>query len=171
MPTHFQGNYNPFSRHVDTSLLPLLRKLNIKFYAYSPLAGGFLTKTKQQLQGDAENAGRFDKNHPFSRIYRTLYSDRTTLLDGLDLWEKTAQDANISKAELAYRWVAFDSALSHDHGDAIILGASRLSQVSSTLEWLKKGPLDPKTVAAIDAIWEKVKDEAPVNNADGLGLQ
>lgn len=50
-------------------------------------------------------------------------------------------------------------------------GASRLSQVSSTLEWLKKGPLDPKTVAAIDAIWEKVKDEAPVNNADGLGLQ
>lgn len=45
LPTVFQGNYNPVARRQETELFPTLRKLNIAFYAYSPLAGGFLTKT------------------------------------------------------------------------------------------------------------------------------
>jgi aflatoxin B1 aldehyde reductase len=36
-------------------------------------------------------------------------------------------------AELAYRWVAFDSPLDPECGDAIVFDASKLSQVKETL--------------------------------------
>jgi aflatoxin B1 aldehyde reductase len=59
LPTVYQGNYSAVARKQDTLLFPLLRKLGISFYAYSPIAGGFLTKTKQQIE---EGAGRFDQS-------------------------------------------------------------------------------------------------------------
>ena len=33
LPTVYQGNYNAVARHVEQSLFPLLRNLNISFYA------------------------------------------------------------------------------------------------------------------------------------------
>jgi aflatoxin B1 aldehyde reductase len=56
LPTVYQGNYSPVARKQDTLLFPTLRRLKIAFYAYSPLAGGFLTKTKEQVK---QGAGRF----------------------------------------------------------------------------------------------------------------
>jgi len=44
LPSVYQGNYSAIARKFETTLFPTLRKLNIAFYAYSPLAGGFLTK-------------------------------------------------------------------------------------------------------------------------------
>ena len=56
LPSVYQGNYSAVARKQDTLLFPLLRKLNMAFYAYSPIAGGFLTKTKQQIE---EGVSRF----------------------------------------------------------------------------------------------------------------
>ncbi|OCL07650.1 Aldo/keto reductase [Glonium stellatum] len=42
-PSIYQGQYNALFRSCEKDLFPLLREHNIKFYAYSPLAGGFLT--------------------------------------------------------------------------------------------------------------------------------
>jgi aflatoxin B1 aldehyde reductase len=38
-PSVYQGKYNALCRTVEYELLPALRSLGIKFYAYSPLAG------------------------------------------------------------------------------------------------------------------------------------
>jgi aflatoxin B1 aldehyde reductase len=49
MPTTFaslllcQGMYNGVTRQVELELFPCLRKHNMSFYAYNPLAGGVLT--------------------------------------------------------------------------------------------------------------------------------
>ena len=67
LPTVYQGNYSAIARKQDTLLFPLLRKLGIAFYAYSPIAGGFLTKTKQQIE---EGAGRFNKDNPIGQSKR-----------------------------------------------------------------------------------------------------
>ena len=40
LPTVYQGNYSPVARKQEQLLFPTLRKYNIAFYAYSPLAGG-----------------------------------------------------------------------------------------------------------------------------------
>lgn len=162
LPTSFQGNYSPVARRQDTELFPLLKKLGISFYAYSPLAGGFLTKTKQQLI-EAKDAGRFAGDRPVTSIYRTLYC-KPSYLDALAEWEQIAKDEGVSRAELAYRWVSYHSPLKAEDGDAVIFGASKLSQVEETINFLKAGPLKLESVKAIDQVWEKIKDDAPLDN-------
>ncbi|MCJ1410223.1 hypothetical protein MMC19_004308 [Ptychographa xylographoides] len=161
LPTVYQGNYNPVSRSIETSLFPTLRRLNIAFYAYSPLAGGFLVRTTQELE-DA-NQGRFDKSSFVGQMYHDMYN-KPSLVAALKDWESAAEEAGTSKAALAYRWVAYNSILSKEHGDGIILGASKVGQLKQSLEALKEGPLSENVVKKIDEVWEKVKHEAPLDN-------
>jgi aflatoxin B1 aldehyde reductase len=48
------------ARKQEEVLFPTLRKLGIAFYAYSPIAGGFLTKTKKDIE---DGKGYVDRNH------------------------------------------------------------------------------------------------------------
>lgn len=119
LPTVFQGNYNPVARHYDRTLFPLLRELDISFYAYSPLAGGFLVKDAYTLKiGNGQ--GRWNPETQLGKAYNEIYT-RPSLLEALSEWEAIANDAGISKAALSYRWVIFNSKLSAEHGDGIIV--------------------------------------------------
>lgn len=158
LPTVYQGNYNPVARHYDTILFPLLRKLGINFYAYSPLAGGFLTKTAADLDA---GAGRFNAQ-AIGGMYKKMY-DQPSLRDALIKWNEVAEKEGVSKAELAYRWVAYHSALKGED-DGVIFGASSVKQVEQTAQGLKKGPLSDAAVKSIEEIWESVKKDAPVDN-------
>jgi aflatoxin B1 aldehyde reductase len=50
LPTICQVGYNPLIRSADALLFPTLRKLGISFYAFSPLGGGYFTRTVEQLR-------------------------------------------------------------------------------------------------------------------------
>ncbi|KAJ4293358.1 hypothetical protein N0V90_008640 [Kalmusia sp. IMI 367209] len=159
LPSVYQGNYSPVARHLETILFPLLRKLNFAFYAYSPLAGGFLTKTPADLDA---GAGRFNPR-AIGGMYTKLY-DKPSLRAALGEWNAIAEAEGVSKAELAYRWVGYNSALKAELGDAVIFGASKISQTEPTISGLKKGGLSQSAVERIDKIWESVKADAPVDN-------
>ncbi|KAF2646790.1 aflatoxin B1 aldehyde reductase-like protein member 2 [Massarina eburnea CBS 473.64] len=164
LPSVFQGNYNPIGRHSEAKLLPTLRKLNIPFYAYSPLAGGFLTKSVADINA---GAGRFNDQWA-GGLYNKLYN-HPALRAALEDWEKIAEKEGVSKAELAYRWVANDSALSGEKGDGVIFGGSSLKQIEQTAKALGKGGLSEEAKKGIEEIWEKVKGEAPIDNYVGNG--
>ena len=115
----FQGNYNPVARHYESTLFPLLRDLNIAFYAYSPLAGGFLVKDGQTLK-TGSGQGRWDPTSRSGKVYNERYV-KPSLLEALSEWEAIANEARVSKAALAYRWVTYNSKLSAEHGDGIIV--------------------------------------------------
>ena len=85
-------------------------------------------------------------------------------LDALDVWEQIAESEGCSKADLAYRWVSYHSPLDAEHGDAIIIGGSKVSQLESSLLGLEKGPLKPATVKAIGELWTTLEHEAPLDN-------
>jgi len=165
LPSVYQGNYSPVARLQEEKLFPLLRELKISFYAYSPLAGGFLTKTKEDLlAGSGENVGRFSSNAGgVSGMYRALYV-KPAYLEALSEWAKAAEEEGASKAELAYRWVSYNSPLKPEQGDGIIFGGRTLQQVEETVQSLKRGPLKPETLKKIDHIWETIKHEAPLDN-------
>ncbi|KAF7347297.1 Aldehyde reductase [Mycena venus] len=163
LPTVYQANYSAVARKQEIELIPTLRKLNIAFYVYSPIAGGLLTKTAQQLRDGSQDAGRFAKGHVMQGLYGGLYN-KPSYYKALDLWEEAAKEAGCSRAELAYRWVAFDSAVDAKYGDAVIFGASKHSQISETLAWLKHGSVGEAAKAKIDEIWKVVEHEAPVDN-------
>ncbi|SCU90649.1 LAME_0E09472g1_1 [Lachancea meyersii CBS 8951] len=162
LPSVFQGNYNAFARRVEQTLFPLLKELNVSFYAYSPIAGGFLAKTPQQV---TEGVGRFKQNGPVGDLYNGLYN-RPSLMKGLEKWNKIAEKAGITNAALAYRWVAHNSPLKAESGDAIILGARSAESMAQNLEAIKQGALDPQIAKEIDEIWETIKDDAPLDNYD-----
>jgi aryl-alcohol dehydrogenase-like predicted oxidoreductase len=163
LPTVYQGNYSAVARKQETELVPTLRKLGIAFYVYSPIAGGLLTKTVQQLREGSEDAGRFAKGHRMQGLYGGLYN-KPSYYKALELWEEAAKEAGTSRAELAYRWVAFDSVIDPKYGDAVVFGASKHSQISETLVWLKRGSVGEAAKAKIDEIWKVIEHEAPLDN-------
>jgi aflatoxin B1 aldehyde reductase len=162
LPTVFQGNYNAVARLTEKSLFPLLRKLGISFYAYSPIAGGFLVKDSATLRSNTDT-GRFAPTHPLSAVYMGLYG-KESIYDALDDWGVIAKDAGISKAALAYRWVTYHSALKQEYGDGVVFGSTNEKQLEETLKAIDDGPLDEKTAERVELIWKKVEGEAPLDN-------
>ena len=160
LPSVYQGNYSAVARRQEEVLFPTLRKLGMSFYAYSPLAGGFLTKTKQQIH---DRAGRFDPSDPLGKMYTTMYN-KPSYLEALSIWEEIAKEEGCSRADLAYRWVKYNSPLKPEQGDAIIIGASRLDQLTQTLDSISGGPLSDKAVKRIDEVWKTIEHEAPLDN-------
>lgn len=157
-----QGNYNPVARKQEEVLFPTLRKLGISFYAYSPLAGGFLVKTREEIEsGKASN--RWEKGTMIGDMYLELYS-KPSYLEALAEWDSVAKEEGVTKAELAYRWVKYNSPLKAEQGDGIIFGATRLSQLQETVKTINQGPLSARAVKRIDEVWEKIKHEAPLDN-------
>ena len=159
----YQGNYNPVGRHSEKTLFPLLRKLKISFYAYSPIAGGFLVKSPEEI---TSGKGRFDKSTTLGPVYQKLYN-KPLLLTALTEWDNISKEAGISKAALAYRWTTYNSNLNPESGDGIILGATRPAQLKETLESLTKGPLEQWIVSRIEEVWNAARDEAPLDNFNG----
>lgn len=173
LPTVYQGCYNALARHAETDLFPLLRDHGINFYAYSPIAGGFLAKRSSQLhehnpedvEGEKAVEGRFGAKNMHGEMYRALYC-KPAMLDALDEWNTIAKDAGIGGSALAYRWVRFHSSLGR--GDAVVIGARSVGQLRETLEVMDAGPLDEEVAERVEGLWEGVRGVAPRDNWDGF---
>jgi len=161
-PSVYQGNYSPVARRADEELFPILRKHKIAFYAYSPLAGGFLAKTRKTLVSGLAD-GRWDPSTDLGKLYSWLYN-RPNYLDALDRWGQIAEREGVSKPELAYRWVAYNSCVQADLGDAVIFGVSKKSHYQETVNWLRKGPVSSTAVTSIDQLWDLVRKDAIWDN-------
>ncbi len=165
VPSVYQGNYNPVARRTEDEIFPVLRKHNIAFYAYSPIAGGFLSRSKAELTNPE---GRFgNTTGGIGALYNAIYN-RPSLVAALDVWEQIAQDEDVSRSELAYRWVVYHSKLQAEFGDAIIIGARKEEQLRETVGALRKGPLSDAAAKRIDEMWEAVKAESTLDNYESL---
>lgn len=137
----------------------------VAFYAYSPIAGGFLAKTPEQLK---EAKGRWDPESFIGQLYKHLYVDRPTILGALTTWNEIAKAEGIPAAELAFRWTFYSSILDGAKGDAVIIGASSLKQLRATVAGIRKGPVSPAAQEKIQAVWDSVKHDAFLDNINGL---
>ncbi|CAK7199895.1 hypothetical protein SEUCBS139899_002581 [Sporothrix eucalyptigena] len=151
LPSVYQGTYSPITRFQETQLFPTLRRLGLSFYAFSPSAGGFLGKTVAQIEASLKepNGG------PRGR----RYAENPVFLGALKQWNEVAAKEGVSPAELAYRYIAYHSALKKDLGDALIIGAGSLQQLEETLTAIEKGPLSEAGVAGANAVWDSIKDD------------
>ncbi|GIZ36585.1 hypothetical protein CKM354_000005500 [Cercospora kikuchii] len=162
IPSVYQGHYNAFARTIEKDLFPLLRKLKMSFYAYSPLAGGFFAKDPEKLARNSEG-GRFDASTLAGQMYNSLYN-KPVVVEGLKQWRKLAEEVGETSESLAYRWVTFHSQLDPKKGDAVIIGARRPGQLERTFETLNAGPLKTETVEKIEKLWALVEADAPLDN-------
>lgn len=165
VPTVYQGGYNPLGRAIEV-LFPVLRELKMNFYAFSPLAGGFLAKPIDQIL-KPEPGSRFDVMKVFGEIYLKepaiesrhhleglLRSDHD--LVGLD------GPGTCTLKEATLRWMMHHSMLGE--GDAIILGARDVRQAEENLKAAMfdgqdgSGDLTHPVQEAMNGMWDSIKE-------------
>jgi aflatoxin B1 aldehyde reductase len=149
-PVVYQGLYNAIHRGVEPELFPCLRHYEMSFYAFNPLAGGYLTSRYRVGLSNVEQGSRFDPNTSQGQIYRSRYSNEA-MFSALDEIRHAVEQHSITKAECALCWMMHQSKLSKDHGDAIIIGASSIKQLEENLRYLELGPLPDDVVAVLDS--------------------
>jgi len=153
-PTVYEGIYNILDRRHENKVLDIVRKHGMQFVAHSPNASGFLrgSLTTGQVEGT-----RFAEGNIMSIDARRY--DIDTHHEAVRFLDKTLEPHGILKPEASLRWLAFHSKLTPD--DAIIFGSSKLDQIKQNVAAVGKGPLPDDVVAALNGIWETVKDKSP----------
>jgi aryl-alcohol dehydrogenase-like predicted oxidoreductase len=157
LPSVYQGNYNPITRMNEKELFPLLRKLGIQFYAYSPIAGGFLVKTPDQIKNAGANS-RFDTSTLVGQYYSSLYC-KDLFFSALEKFQDRCKKLNIKPSEACYSWLLYHSQLKE--GDAIILGASNTEQLLENLHDSRGVELNEDILQELENLWKTVESEAP----------
>ncbi len=93
-----QNHYNLIFREEEREMIPLCQDLGIAILPWSPLARGFLTKTrKSHMQSPSE---RMRTDLQISRMY--LEENDFAVLDRL---EKIAEEKGVTLAQLALSWL------------------------------------------------------------------
>jgi len=112
-----QTEYSLWTREVEDSILPTVRKLNIGFVAYSPLGRGFLSG-KIRSRADLE-PGDFRLNNP--RFSEEAIKHNSQLADQVI---EIAQEINVTPAQVALAWL-----LSRDVNLATIPGTRKIERL------------------------------------------
>ncbi|CEJ57244.1 Putative Aldo/keto reductase [Penicillium brasilianum] len=159
-PTVYQGVYHVLQRSIEAELIFCLRKYEISLYGFQPLAGGLLTGRYKRDQTEFEEGSRFDPKILSGTIARGRYWN-DAYFDALETIHSVAAKHALTDAEIALRWLKYHSKLSQDLGDAIIVGASRVSHLDSNLQDLEKGELPGEVVQAVEEAWSLVKGAVP----------
>ena len=150
-PLVYQGMYNALTRDVERELFPCLRNYGIRFYAYNPLAGGFLTGKHRSIDA-APDSGRFAPD----RGYRGRYwrRDYFAVLDEL---RAACSDAGLEPVEVAMSWLVNHSMLDAGLGDGIILGVSSLEHLQQNMEACSSAPLDDEIIEILERGWNLIR--------------
>ena len=154
-PTVYQGMYNALCRNVEPELFPAIRSLGMRFYAFNPLAGGMLTGKHHHFE-DAPQPGRFARLESYRKRYW-----KQSYFDAVDAIKQACDAEGIPMVEAAYRWLVNHSMMDAEKGDGILLGASRIEQMTQNMAAAQKGVLSQSILDAMDAAWEIAKPDSP----------
>lgn len=154
-PVVYQGLYNGLSRGVESELLPALRHLGMRFYAYNPLAGGLLAGKYAKFE-EAPAPGRFT----FRPNYKNRYWKKP-FFDAMRILSDECAQAGVRPVEAAYRWLAFHSGLDGAKGDGLIIGASSPAQLEENLAAFNQEGLPERVLHAFDAAWDEARVACP----------
>ena len=161
VPTVYQGMYNVLTRDVEPELFPALRAHNIRFYAYTPLAGGLLTGRYSSTE-DNPKYGRFAKHTVIGKRYNDRFW-HASYFQAMKILQQACADAEIPVAEAAFRWLSFHSLLDTTRGDAVILGASSVNHMNFNLQAARNPqPLPQIVVNAANKAWGVCRDDCPL---------
>lgn len=138
-PVAMQVEYSLVARDIEREHVPAAREADMAVMPWSPLAGGFLTGKYQR--GQAGNAGRLNRPNPFGD---SKFSDKNWEI--LSVLEEVAAEHARPPAQVALAW-----ALARPGVGTVIVGASRLSQLSDSIAALGC-VLNADQTARLDAV-------------------
>lgn len=155
LPTVYEGIYNPLTRKAESELNAALYYFGIRFYAYNPMAGGLLTGRYGSFENEPGD-GRF--------AHRPNYQNRywkKSYFEAVEVIKAACEKSGLGIIEAVYRWLAYHSMLDGKRGDAVLVGASKVSHLKQNMKAVKAGPLPEHVVNAFTAAWELCKADSP----------
>ncbi|MBO4289959.1 MAG: aldo/keto reductase [Lachnospiraceae bacterium] len=155
LPTVYEGIYNPLTRLAETELNMALTRFGMRFYAYNPLAGGLLSGRYGKFE-DAPEDGRFTHRPNYQKRYW-----KKSFFEAVDLLKEACEAQGVTLVEAVFRWLLYHSMLQADRGDAVILGASKMTHLKQNLEAAEKGPLPQELLDAFEAAWQHCRADSP----------
>jgi aryl-alcohol dehydrogenase-like predicted oxidoreductase len=142
-----QPRYNLLFREVERELFPLAQEEGMAVIPFNPLAGGLLSG--RYKHSDAPDKGRFSAElGAFGKLYQARYWHEREF-ETVGQIEKIAQQQGTPMATLSVAWVLANPAIA-----SVILGASRLDQLTDTL-----AAADYKLDSAVKAQMDEVSIE------------
>ena len=154
-PTVFEGVYNPLTRRAEAELNDCLNYYGLRFYAYNPMCGGLLTGRYGSFTEEPSD-GRFTHRPNYQGRYW-----KKSFFDALKIIQEACEEEGLTTIEATYRWLTYHSMLNGDRGDAILIGASKLSHLKQNMDSVKAGPLPETIVQAFEAAWTVTKGDSP----------
>jgi len=154
-PTIFEGIYNPLTRKAETELNACLNNFGMRFYAYNPMAGGLLTGRYEKFE-DAPTDGRFTHRPNYQNRYW-----KKSFFEAVNMLKTACEKHGITIIEATYRWLAYHSMLNAERGDAIIIGASKLTHLQQNMDALNAGPLPEELIKVFEVAWNITKADSP----------
>ena len=98
---------------------------------------------------------RFGDDNPLGKAMSGLFGAKD-LNQAMQEFLEATDSHGLTTIEVAIRWIFHHSALGDQ--DGVVLGASRMSQIKETLEFIKRGPLSADVLRLTDNIWTAVKE-------------
>lgn len=121
-----QPRYNLLFREVERELFPLAQEAGIAVIPYNPLAGGLLSG--RYKHSDAPENGRFSAElGGFGKLYQARYWHQREF-ESVGKVQEIAEQQKTPITTLSVAWVLANPAVT-----SVILGASRLEQLTDTL--------------------------------------
>ncbi|GJE91891.1 aldo/keto reductase [Phanerochaete sordida] len=151
-PTVYEGVYNLLDRLTEDELFPCLRKFGIRYAAYTPLAGGYLTE-RFFVPGTEHSLSKFDPSWAFATFYTSRYYPAAPAVAEL---KEVAKAHGLTLTEVGLRWLQWHSKL--QPGDlGVIVAVSKTEQLRTAIADSAKGPLPEPVVQACEDAWKKTK--------------
>lgn len=147
-----QPMYNLIARRVDEEYAAFSARCGISNIVYNPLAGGLLTG-KHQPDADPHPGSRFTQD-----AYRQRYWN-TAQFAAVDRLQELATQFGLTLVELSFRWL-----LSRPLVDAVLIGASSLSQLHANLAACQGSTLEDRLLEQCDEVWQTLRGAAPSYN-------
>ncbi|CAK7205256.1 hypothetical protein SEUCBS139899_008023 [Sporothrix eucalyptigena] len=165
-PAVYQGMYNALRRNIEEELLPLLRKHRCAFYAYSPLAGGFLTGKVTKAREEAEKGAKEG-----GELIRTRWQGASAYPAYVKIYDTPAMHVAVRRLqavcaaarppmttqEASMRWLLHHSALGEN--DGVIFGAKTVEQIRSNVAEMRRGPLPEEVRVVVDGLFATAKSQ------------
>jgi aflatoxin B1 aldehyde reductase len=152
LPSVYQGGFNPLQRRAEFELLPTLRRLGMSYYGFSPLGGGYFSRSAAELR-EPPKGGRMEQ----MKIFKDIYVNETSL-ELLGRLTEVCERHGVKVKEATLRWYMHHGPLGD--GDGIILGASSVEQLEENLNACEGGPLPEEIVKGFEDMWEGYKEKA-----------
>ncbi len=148
-----QVMYNPLARGIEQEYQAMCKRFGVSTIVYNPLAGGLLTGKQPRQEPVA--GSRFDNNK--------LYLDRywhPAYFDAVDKLKRAGEAHGRDLIDVSLSWV-----MRHTPSDAVILGASNVSQLEQNVRALEQSrPLEPDVLAAVEEVWRDLRGITPNYN-------